>query len=133
VKYLIDTNICIYLIKRRPVEVSQRFRQFSPKEIGISSVTTSELYYGVYKSQRVENNLQALNNFLLPFSIVHYDESASAIYGDIRARLEAKGKTIGPLDMMIAAHALSLNLPLVTNNTKEFERVEGLMLENWAI
>lgn len=130
--YLLDTNICIYLIKRKPPEVLQRFRQLQPGSVFISSVTTSELYYGAQKSQRVQTNLEALNNFLLPFRIVDYDESASFLYGELRANLEKRGQPIGLLDMMIAAHALSLDVPLVTNNTKEFERVKGLKLENWV-
>lgn len=130
--YLLDTNICIYLIKRKPPEVLQRFRQLQPGSVFISSVTTSELYYGAQKSQRVQTNLEALNNFLLPFRIVDYDESASFLYGELRADLEKRGQPIGPLDMMIAAHALSLDVPLVTNNTKEFERVKGLKLDNWV-
>ena len=130
--YLLDTNICIYLIKRKPPEVLQRFRQLQPGSVFISSVTTSELYYGAQKSQRVQTNLEALSNFLLPFRIVDYDESASFLYGELRADLEKRGQPIGPLDMMIAAHALSLDVPLVTNNTKEFERVKGLKLENWV-
>lgn len=130
--YLLDTNICIYLIKRKPPEVLQRFLQLQPGSVFISSVTTSELYYGAQKSQRVQTNLEALNNFLLPFRIVDYDESASFLYGELRADLEKRGQQIEPLDMMIAAHALSLDMPLVTNNTKEFERVKGLKLENWV-
>lgn len=130
--YLLDTNICIYLIKRKPPEVLQRFRQLQPGSVFISSVTTSELYYGAQKSQRVQTNLEALNNFLLPFRIVDYDESASFLYGELRADLEKRGQPIGPLDMMIAAHALSLDVPLVTNNTTEFERVKGLKLDNWV-
>lgn len=130
--YLLDTNICIYLIKRKPPEVLQRFLQLSPGSVFISSVTTSELYYGAQKSQRVQTNLEALNHFLLSFRIVDYDESASFLYGELRADLEKRGQPIGPLDMMIAAHALSLDVPLVTNNTKEFERIKGLKLENWV-
>lgn len=130
--YLLDTNICIYLIKRKPPEVLQRFLQLSPGSVFISSVTTSELYYGAQKSQRVQTNLEALNHFLLSFRIVDYDESASFLYGELRADLEKRGQPIGSLDMMIAAHALSLDVPLVTNNTKEFERVKGLKLENWV-
>ncbi len=130
--YLLDTNICIYLIKRKPPEVLQRFLQLPPSSIFISSITTSELYYGAQKSQRVHTNLEALNQFLLSFRIVDYDESASFLYGELRADLEKRGQPIGSLDMMIAAHALSLDVPLVTNNTKEFERVKGLKLENWV-
>lgn len=131
-KYLIDTNICIYVIKRRPIEVLQRLQQFKTKDIAISSITTSELYHGIQKSQQIAKNTEALNNFLLPFDIVAYDELASVIYGDIRASWEKQGNIIGPLDLMIAAHALSLNVPVVTNNVKEFERVEGLEVVNWV-
>ncbi len=130
--YLLDTNICIYLIKRKPPEVIQRFHQMQPGDALISSVTTSELYYGAQKSQRVRTNLEALNSFLLPFHVVEYDESSSFLYGELRADLEKRGQPIGPLDMMIAAHALSLDVTLVTNNIREFERVKGLRLENWA-
>lgn len=130
--FLLDTNICIYLIKRKPPEVIQRFRQLQPGNVFISSITTSELYYGAQKSQQVATNLEALNNFLLPFRIVDYDESAAFLYGELRADLEQRGQPIGPLDMMIAAHALSLDISLVTNNTREFKRVKGLKLENWV-
>ena len=101
-------------------------------EICISSISVSELYYGVHKSQMLERNLQALALFLAPLNIVDYDEKASIEYGKIRSALESSGKTIGSLDMLIAAHAKSMGVTLVTNNTKEFERVHGLKLENWV-
>jgi tRNA(fMet)-specific endonuclease VapC len=129
---MLDTNICIYLIKNRPTEVKKRFDAYEVGEICISSITVSELYYGVYQSQMIETNLKALALFLAPLNIVDYDKKASIEYGKIRSILESKGKVIGSLDMLIAAHALSLETVLVTNNTKEFERVDGLGVENWV-
>lgn len=129
---MLDTNICIYLIKNKPIEVKEKFNAYEVGEICISSITVSELYYGVYKSQMVEKNLQALALFLAPLNIVNYGEKASIEYGKIRATLESAGNVIGSLDMLIAAHAMSLGIILVTNNTKEFERVGGLKLENWV-
>lgn len=130
-KVMLDTNICIYLIKNKPIEVREKFNAYEVGEICISSITVSELYYGVDKSQMVEKNLQALALFLAPLNIMDYNEKASLKYGKLRASLESTGKVIGSLDMLIAAHALSLGVTLVTNNTKEFERVDGLRLENW--
>ncbi len=132
-KVMLDTNICIYLIKNKPIEVKEKFNAYEVGEICISSITVSELYYGVHKSQMVEKNLQALALFLAPLNIVDFNEKASIGYGKIRAVLESKGNVIGSLDMLIAAHAMSLGVTLVTNNTKEFERVDGLKLENWVI
>jgi tRNA(fMet)-specific endonuclease VapC len=129
---MLDTNICIYLIKNKPAEVKEKFNQYEVGEICISSISVSELYYGVYKSQMVERNLQALALFLAPLNIVDYDEKAAIVYGKIRSDLEVNGKVIGSLDMLIAAHAESIGVTLVTNNTKEFERVDGLKLENWV-
>ena len=130
--YLLDTNICIYLIKNRPIEVCKKFERLAIGSVGISSVTTSELFYGVNKSDKTAENRQALLEFLLPLTIVSYDENAAPFYGEIRTVLEKTGQTIGPLDMMIAAHALSLGGTLVTNNIKEFQRVPELMVENWV-
>lgn len=130
-RYLLDTNICIYLIKRRPEVVFARFKQHRIGEIGISSITYSELTYGVHKSAKPQQNLQALTEFTAPLDIVPYDDHAAEAYGVIRSQLEAKGRPIGPLDTLIAAHALSLGSILVTNNEKEFSRVSGLHLENW--
>jgi len=128
---MLDTNICIYLIKNRPLEVREKFNQYEVGEIAISSISVSELYYGVEKSKHVEKNRQALALFLAPLNILNYDEKASISYGESRSSLEAKGTVIGSLDMLIAAHAKSMNITLVTNNTKEFIRVDGLKLENW--
>ncbi len=106
--------------------------EFDVGALVLSSITVSELYYGVYKSQHVDKNLLALEHFLRPFDIADYDFDASVEYGKVRAFLERKGTVIGGLDMQIAAHALSLNLTLVTNNQKEFKRVQNLELDNWV-
>ena len=130
-KYLLDTNICIALIRQRPAGLLQRLTALEPGEVGLSSITLAELIYGAAKSSQTEQNLAALEQFLLPLELVNFDESAATAYGQIRAGLEREGKVIGSMDMLIAAHALSLNTILVTNNTKEFGRVSGLLLEDW--
>jgi len=129
---MLDTNICIYIIKNRPKSVKEKFREFEIGELCISSITVSELMYGAYKSEYTEKNLQAINEFLMPFELVDYDYMASVAYGKVRADLEKRGQVIGGMDMQIAGHALSLNLTLVTNNTREFKRVKDLKLENWV-
>ena len=128
---LLDTNICIYLINNRPAEVLALFRQFGLGEIGLSSVVAAELAFGVAKSASVRNR-NALEVFLAPLEILPFDEAAVWAYGDLRADLERRGESIGSLDTMIAAHALSLNALLVTNNTREFVKVKGLQLDNWV-
>jgi tRNA(fMet)-specific endonuclease VapC len=130
--FLLDTNICIYIIKQKPPEVLQKFKAYNVGDIGISSITVAELEYGVQKSQFPEKNQQALAQFLLPLKIVNFDDAAATIYGDIRAKLEKQGTPIGSLDTLIAAHALSLRVTLITNNVKEFRRVPNLKLENWV-
>ena len=129
--YLLDTNICIYIINNRPEKVLQRFRKERIGNIGISSITASELTYGVIKSGSKRNRL-ALEMFLAPLEIYPFGELVIWHYGEVRADLEKRGKPIGALDTMIAAHALALNAILVTNNTREFSRVESLHHENWA-
>ena len=131
-KYLLDTNICIYIIKQKPSWVVKRFSAHAIDSIGLSTVTVSELSYGVAKSPKRTQNGQALQEFLLPLRIAPYDSRAAEIYGPIRATLEQAGNPIGPLDTMIAAHASSLDVTLVTNNVAEFSRVAGLRIENWA-
>ncbi|WP_298606883.1 type II toxin-antitoxin system VapC family toxin [uncultured Thiothrix sp.] len=130
-KYLLDTNTCIYVINHRPVQVFERFRQYRLGELAISSITASELAFGVEKSGS-ERNKQALNKFLAPLEVCPYNDQAIWHYAKLRHALQASGKTIGSLDMLIAAHALALDAVLVTNNLKEFERVAGLRLENWV-
>ncbi len=119
-------------MNKRPPEVIQKFRDKEVGQIGISSITVSELQYGVSKSKYRDQNLKRLEAFLTPFQILSYDEHASKFYGDIRSQLENQGTIIGPLDLLIAAHALSQNLVLVTNNEKEFKRIPSLKVENWA-
>jgi len=128
---MLDTNICIYIIKNKPLNVLKRFKKFDIGDLVISSVTVSELFYGVYKSKYIEKNLKALEDFLYPFDIIEFDENAAIEYGKIRASLEEKGQVIGGLDMLIAASAKSQGMVLVTNNIKEFKRIEDLEIENW--
>lgn len=129
---MLDTNICIYLIKRRPPAVIDRFLRCDVGQVAISSVTLAELQYGVAKSQFPEKNAEALQAFLLPLEILPFDDAAGAAYGPIRVDLEKRGVSIGAMDLMIAAHALSLDVTLVTHNIREFSRVEGLRVETWA-
>jgi len=131
VNYLLDTNICIYIINNKPPHVFEKFKEFQLGQLGISSITASELAFGVEKSGS-QRNKQALNKFLAPLEILPYDEHAIWHYAKLRNKLQSKGKVIGSLDMLIAAHALSLNVKLVTNNVKEFKRVKGLIIENWV-
>lgn len=130
-KYLLDTNICIYLIKDKPISVRHHFEAHIIGDVGVSSITVAELQYGAEKSQQIERNLAALQQFFLPLVIADFDMAAAYRYGRIRAYLEKQGTPIGSLDMLIAAHALSLGVTLVTNNVKEFTRVPELRLENW--
>lgn len=129
---MLDTNICIYIIKNKPQSVLDELKKCNVGDIILSSITVSELIYGAYKSQFVEKNLKAIEHFLIPFDVAEYDYKAALEYGKLRASLEKKGQPIGSLDMLIAAHAKSLDMVLVTNNMKEFERVEGLNVENWV-
>ena len=131
-KYLIDTNICIYIMNQRPARVIQRFKQFELGEIGISTITVSELQYGVAKSTYQEKNTVRLEQFLAPLEILTYDQTAAKVYGDIRFHLEKGGQPIGALDLFIAAHAMSQDLTLITNNDKEFRRIKKLKIENWT-
>lgn len=131
-RYMLDTNICIYSIKHKPEQVFLRLQEHEPADICISSVTYAELVHGVEKSQAIEKNRLALALLLSNIEILNFDVNAAESYGKIRADLEKQGTSIGPLDMMIAGHAKSLNYTVVTNNTKEFNRVPGLKIENWA-
>ena len=131
-KFMLDTNICIYIIKKKPLGILQRLQKIKISDVCISSITLSELEYGVEKSAHRNQNKIALTEFMTPIEIAPYDDLAAQEYGKIRASLEQKGKTIGPLDMLIAAHALALNVILVSNNKKEFQRVPKLNVENWA-
>lgn len=131
-KYMLDTNICIYIIKQHPDKVLKKFMALSVGDVCISAVTLAELMYGVHKSQHQKKNKTALSEFLSPLDIMPFNEEVTDHYGRIRSYLENKGIPIGPLDMMIAAHAQCLGATLVTNNKKEFIRVPDLNIEDWT-
>jgi tRNA(fMet)-specific endonuclease VapC len=132
VQCMLDTNICIYLIKKKPQGVLNKLAEHKISEVGISAITVVELEYGVAKSALPDKNRDALDEFLAPFEIAPFDDRAAQEYGRIRAHLERKGTLIGSMDMLIAAHAQSLGVTLVTNNAKEFKRVPHLQVENWV-
>lgn len=131
-KYMLDTNICIYIIKRKPESVVSKFREFRIDDLCISSITLAELRYGVEKSHQQERNRIALAGFLSPLNILPFSEDAAIEYGKVRASLEKTGNAIGTYDLMIGAHALSEHLTLVTNNLREFQRIPNLSTENWV-
>lgn len=130
-KYLLDTNICVTLIRQKSKKLIKRLTSHKPGDIGISTITIAELIHGAQKSSHTEQNMTALDQFLLPLEIADFDQSAAVVYGHIRTYLENKGTLIGSMDMLIAAHALSLNIALVTNNTREFKRVPTLKIVDW--
>ena len=132
-KALLDTSTCIHLIRRKSPEILGRFTQHIVGDLGISSITVAELQDGVERSQRPEQNREALSQFLIPLAIVDFDYEAAIAYGRIRADPEAQGLPIGSLDLLIAAQAVSLGLTLVTHNTREFLRVPGLRVEDWTV
>lgn len=132
IDYLLDTDICIYLIKKRPPEVLEKFRQHSPQEVAISIITMFELEYGVQKSASKKRSENALAKFMQPLNILYMDHRAAKEAAEIRAQLEKQGMPIGPYDLLIAGLARSQELTLVTNNAQEFERIDGLRLENWV-
>lgn len=131
-EYLLDTNICIFIIKKRPEKVLEKFNTLSLGDVAISSITLAELHYGIMKSSNPKKNQEALDKFLTPLEILDFDYFATIEYGKIRADLEKNGTPIGPLDTLIAAHAKSQKLTLVTNNEKEFIRIPDLKIENWV-
>jgi tRNA(fMet)-specific endonuclease VapC len=131
-RYMLDTNICIYVIKRKPARVLEALLRHEQAGVGVSIVTVCELAYGAARSASSRNQA-ALQQFLEPLEVADLDRAAAAAYAALRAQLEAAGKPIGPLDTLIAAHALSLGATLVSNNTREFERVPGLKVVNWAL
>lgn len=130
-KYMLDTNVCIYIINKRSPQAIKKLLKLKPSDIYLSSITLAELRYGIEKSQHRDQNRKALEEFIQAFNIVSFDTEASLHYGEIRVDLEKRGKIIGPLDMLIAAHARSLHVTLVTNNKKEFERVPHLKITDW--
>ena len=131
-KLMLDTNICMYLIKHQPPSVLERFLSHPVDDIGISSLTVAELEYGASKSRHPAKNRIALDQFISPLDVAAFDREAATAYGRLRANLEQKGTPIGAMDLLIAAHALSLKVRLITNNAREFRRVPGLRIENWV-
>ena len=131
-RYMLDTNIIIYARNARPETVLSRFRQYRPGDLCISSITMAELEFGACNRKDPIRNRLALLTFLSGIDVIPFDADAERSYGEIRCDLKSKGQLIGANDMLIAAHAKSLGYTLITNNTGEFQRVEGLLLENWA-
>ena len=131
-KILLDTNICIHIINRGASDVVERFKSYKPGDIGVTVITAAELYSGVSKSSQLERNRSALIRFLASLEMIPFTTEAAEHYGKIKARLRSLGTMIGALDCLIAAQAIALKVPLVTNNTSEFKRVPDLMLENLA-
>jgi tRNA(fMet)-specific endonuclease VapC len=131
-RFLLDTNICIYIRQKRPEEVLRRFRKLRAGEAALSVITYGELLYGAQKSAQRETALERLRELTTLVPALPLPEAAAETYGTIRAQLEAKGEAIGNNDLWIAAHALASNLTLVTNNEREFRRVLGLKVQNWA-
>ena len=131
-RFMLDTNICIYIINTRPPSVVERFKSFAIGDIGISAITLAELEYGAAKSAQPRRNREALSQFILPLEVSGFDADATVVYGRARTALERRGTPIGALDLLIAAHAISVGATLITNNMREFERVPGLRIQNWV-
>lgn len=131
--FMLDTNTCIYLIKRKSQKIIERLKKLTVGDIGISSITLAELQYGVAKSRHKKQNRIALEEFVLPLDIAPFDEKSAESYGIVRSQLEKTGKPIGSLDTLIGAHALSLGVTIVTNNTKEFKRIKSLTVVDWSV
>ena len=131
-RVMLDTNICIYLIKEQPASVLDRFVAYPVGDIGMSVVTLAELEYGIAKSSRPARNRAALEQFTSPLEVADFGRDATVVYGRVRAQLEKKGQPIGSLDLLIAAHAISLDVRLITHNVREFGKVAGLRIEDWA-
>jgi len=132
-RFMLDTDSCIALIKRKPAKMLNKLTSHAPGDVGLSTVTLAELRYGVAKSAQKERNSQALDEFLLPLEIADFDEMSAGSYGEVRAALENAGTPMGPLDTQIGAHALSLGAVLVSHNTREFLRIPGLAVEDWLV
>jgi len=129
---MLDTDICIYIIKHRPAWVAERFRQVRSEDLSLSAISYAELINGARKSARVEANIAKLMALAETLRVLPFDIDAATVYGTVRSRLERQGQVIGANDLLIAAHALQQGLILVTNNVREFRRVQGLRIENWA-
>jgi tRNA(fMet)-specific endonuclease VapC len=130
--YLLDTNICIFAINKRPANVLDRIKQRSKLGLYISSITIAELEYGIENSSQIENNRIALLKFISIFNVLNFDDKDAIFYGKLKSKLKKTGRLIGPLDMLLAAQSLSNDMIFVTNNISEFERVDGLKIEDWS-
>ena len=131
-KYMLDTNVCIHIMKNKPLSVMERFRQHESSDVCISSITYAELCHGIDKSRNREQNRLALSVFLAGIQIIPFDARAAIQFGSLCTRLELAGTPIGVMDTLIASHALSLGLTVVTNNTRDFSRVPELPVEDWV-
>lgn len=131
-RYLLDTNICSYILKNRPVSVKQKFDEAGAEHLCISSVVLAELYYGAARHPKSVTIRKEIDDFVSRLSVVAWDEQAANHYGAIRTALEKAGTPVGAMDMLIAAHARSMKATLVTNNLREFERIDGLAVQNWV-
>jgi tRNA(fMet)-specific endonuclease VapC len=131
-RFLLDTDTCIYIMKHNPQSVRERFRSLPVEDVGISAITFAELAFGVLNSSRPERNMDLLRNFAAPLAIAPFDDMAALAYAEIRSHLRKAGTPIGGNDLLIGAHAMCLAVTLVTNNTREFARIPGLVIENWT-
>jgi tRNA(fMet)-specific endonuclease VapC len=131
-RYLLDTNICSYILKNRPASVKRKFEEVGAEHLCISSVVLAELYYGAARHPKSVIIRKEIDDFVSRLLVVAWDEQAANHYGAIRAALEKAGRPVGAMDMLIAAHARSMGATLVTNNLREFERIDGLVVQNWA-
>jgi tRNA(fMet)-specific endonuclease VapC len=129
--YLLDSNICIYIINKNPINVVNNIKKLKPTQVKLSAISIGELEYGIYKSKAIEKNRKALYDFVSAFDILPFDDNDAEVFGLIHADLEKRGQVIGPYDMQIAAQAITRDLILATNNTKEFSRISELKIENW--
>ncbi len=131
-RYMLDTNICSYILKKRPASVKAHFNQVHPGDLAISAVVLAELYYGAARHPQGQVILHEINDFISRLSVVPWDEGAAEAYGNLRATLEKSGRPIGAMDMMIAAHAISQKATLISNNLKHFDDIPGLLTDNWV-
>ena len=130
--YLLDTNICIFVINKRTAHIIETIKKHSKKGLYVSSLTIAELEFGIENSKHKEINRLALLKFLSPFNVLYFDDEDAIHYGKLKAKLKKEGKMIGPIDMLLAAQALCKELTFVTNNVDEFKRIEGLRIEDWS-
>ena len=129
--WLLDTNTCIYFLNRASEKIVDRFRELSPSQLRLPSITVAELYYGAEKSKARAKNRDKVKRFVSAFEVIPFDEKTCSVYSKMRCALERSGTPLGPMDLLIAAIGLTHNFILVTNNIKEFRRVKGLKIENW--